>query len=221
MKNTLFAIWLAILPIIAFGQKFEPTTKWPYLYENFQTGTIFFSDSMKATMNLNIHLVKSSLHYLKGDLIYENDDIGIEKVMFGNDQYVYLNNELAKLIEKSGNNCLVSITRGDFDALYTGTGAYGTSTQTAAVKDLSSFDIGGLSNMNHRQLTIDKSNGKYLPVIVEYYFQIDGETVLATRREVEKYVGKNNKAALKDFVKKNKISWKNQSGLVKLLSYFD
>ena len=49
---------------------------------------------------------------------------------------------------------------GDFDVLFTTTGAYGTAAHTSAVNDLASYEIGGISNMNHRQLVLEKEDGK-------------------------------------------------------------
>ena len=57
-------------------------------------------------------------------------------------------------------------------------------------------------------------------MIKEYYFIFGDKIVEATRKEVEKSLGDNGKTKLKAFVKQNKIKWKNEDSLVKLLEFF-
>ncbi len=220
MKRQIILFCLFVFAIFVNAQTFEPTTKWPYLYKDFQSGTIFLSKGTKTTMTVNVHLLKSSLQYLKDELIYQADSKDVIRVEIGADQFIYIDGELAKILEKNGKNYLLSITKGDFDALTSGTGAYGTSAQSSATTDLSSMEIGGLSNMNHKQLVFEKEDGKILPLKTEYYFVIDGKPVLASKKEIIDFVDVQKKAQLNTFLKENRIKWKNKESLSKLLLFF-
>jgi hypothetical protein len=69
-------------------------------------------------------------------------------------------------------------------------------------------------------MKLERNDGKDLPLIEEYYFIFGDKIVEATRKEVEKSLGDNGKTKLKAFVKQNKIKWKNEDSLVKLLEFF-
>ena len=42
MRKLLSVIVLLGVAVMAHAQKFEPNTKWPYVYEHFTPGTIYF-----------------------------------------------------------------------------------------------------------------------------------------------------------------------------------
>jgi hypothetical protein len=47
MKKLLSVLVMAFATLIANAQSYEPNTKWPYIYENFTDGTIFFDGNKK------------------------------------------------------------------------------------------------------------------------------------------------------------------------------
>ena len=70
-----FIVLAFVATTAVHAQKFEPNTKWPYVYENFMPGTIYFEGNEKSSADLNIHLWGNMLHYVKGDgRIYQSDD---------------------------------------------------------------------------------------------------------------------------------------------------
>jgi len=201
------------------AQTYEPTTKWPYLYSDFKVGTVVFKDNGKTTTQLNIHLLGSVLHYEKDGLIYHVDNNKIAGIEIGGDNFIPIDGKLVKIVGKLGEDCLAILTLGDFDALVSSTGAYGMSSTTSAVNKLSSIEIGGLSNLNHRQLVLEKQEGRTLPLKTEYFFVIDGKVVKASKADVEKQIPTSKMADYKKFVKENKIKWKNEESLLLLLGF--
>ena len=70
--------------------KYKPNTKWPYIYENFTDGTIYFDSNQKTKAQLNIHLWGNKLHYISSaQKILEAETSGIIRVEIGGDAYIY------------------------------------------------------------------------------------------------------------------------------------
>ena len=67
MRKLLSVIVLLGFTVMAHAQKFEPNTKWPYVYEHFTPGTIYFEGNEKSSADMNIHLWGNVLHYVKAD----------------------------------------------------------------------------------------------------------------------------------------------------------
>lgn len=206
----------------ASATRYAPTTKWPYLYEEFQNGTVFFSSDQKTKqMRLNVHLQNCTLHYLDGDKVLQSNPRDIEMVQIGKDQFVYMNGELVRIVKADKEVSIVKLVKADMAALSKGTsGAYGMGTEVSAVNQLTSIQLGGVSNLSHTQMKLERSDGKDLPLINEYFFIFGDKIVEATRKDVEKSLGEDGKTKLKVFVKQNKIKWKDEVSLIKLLEFF-
>ncbi len=216
----LFAMLNTILTTNA--QNYEPNTKWPYIYENFTDGTVFFEGNKKAQKQLNIHLWGNKLHYLADDnRILEAKDKGVVRVEIGNDAYIYSDNQLVKILDVDQNNLVVELTKADFDALFTGTGAYGSSLNSSAARDLSSLDLGGIDNPELGRLLQERNDGRDLSVKHVFFFIIDGKQIEANKKEVESLLSDNGKKEWKAFQKQNKIKWKDEDSLAKVLSFIN
>lgn len=217
---SLFVLLCAVLTVSA--QKFEPNTKWPYLYEDFTQGTIFFNGNKKSEAKLNIHLWGNKLHYLKGDnKIYQSDDRDVIRVEIGSDAFIYSDHQLMKILSADNNNLLVVQDKADFDALFANTGAYGASLNSSAARDLSSLELGGLDTPELGLLLQERHDGRAIDVKQVYFFIIDGQQVEANKKEVEKLLSDNGKKEWKSFQKDNKIKWKNEESLLKVLSFIN
>lgn len=226
MKIKRFRFYLCLLLYVcsaSFIFAYQPTTTWPYLYEEFQDGTVYFHDKRKATdMKLNVHLQHATLHHLEGDKILQTNSSDISKVEIGNDIFIYMNGLLVQLIKSEENCMLVKLVEIDFKALNKSpTGAYGMTTEVSATKDLSSFQLGeSTANLNHSQMKLEQSDGKELPLIKEYYFILGDKIIEATRKDVTKSLTEAGQTQLKAFIKQHKIKWKDESGLIKLLDFY-
>lgn len=216
----LFAMLNTILTTNA--QNYEPNTKWPYIYENFTDGTVFFDGNKKAQMQLNIHLWGNKLHYLSDDnRILETKDKGVVRVEIGNDAYIFSDHKLVKILAVDQNNLVVELIKADFDALFTGTGAYGSSLNSSAARDLSSLDLGGIDNPELGRLLQERNDGRDLSVKHVFFFIIDGKQIEANKKEVESLLSDNGKKEWKAFQKQNKIKWKDEDSLAKVLSFIN
>ena len=222
MKKILLLFALLNTILTTNAQNYEPNTKWPYIYENFTDGTVFFEGNKKAQKQLNIHLWGNKLHYLADDnRILEAKDKGVVRVEIGNDAYIYSDNQLVKILDVDQNNLVVELTKADFDALFTGTGAYGSSLNSSAARDLSSLDLGGIDNPELGRLLQERNDGRDLSVKHVFFFIIDGKQIEANKKEVESLLSDNGKKEWKAFQKQNKIKWKDEDSLAKVLSFIN
>lgn len=223
MRKLLSVIVLLGFAVMAHAQKFEPNTKWPYVYEHFTPGTIYFEGNEKSPADMNIHLWGNVLHYVKADgKIYQSDDRKVVRVEIGTDAYLYSDHKLMKLIANEGTNLLVLLTKGDFDAMRSsGGGAYGSSLNSSASRDLSSlgFDLGGLDQPELGLMLQEKKEGRTIPLVYQYFFIIGGQQIEATKKGVGKFLGDAKADAWKQFQKEHKIKWKQEESLKEVLLF--
>jgi hypothetical protein len=205
------------------GQEYTPTTNWPYLFENFQDGTIHFKEGDNTLKKVNIHLHKNTLHYVENDKIYQIDDKNdIDFVEINNEKFVYKNKELLQVIQQIENNGLYLLAKVDLDKLTTATGAYGSNAQTASTRNLTNLDFVDVVNIRYVQLISGKEEGRLLPLKKSYYFDISGELIPANKKEVEKRLETSQvKEEYKQFVKKNKIKWNQANSLIQVLEFLN
>ena len=223
MRKVFSVIGLLLLTVVAYAQKFEPNTKWPYVYEHFTPGTIYFEGNEKSSADMNIHLWGNVLHYVKADgKIYQSDDRKVVRVEIGTDSYIYSDHKLVKLLANQGTNLLVLLTKGDFDAMRSsGGGAYGSSLNSSASRDLSSlgFDLGGLDQPELGLMLQEKKEGRTIPLVYQYFFIIGGQQIEATKKGVGKFLGDAKADAWKQFQKEHKIKWKQEESLKEVLLF--
>ena len=221
MSRKILLFYLFSLFSMSVGaQRYVPNTKWPYLYEDFQKGTIYMEGNKKSEAELNVHLLGNVLHYIKPDgKIYHSDDRNIIRVEIGSDAYIYSDRQLVQIVANEGTNLLLKLKKADFDAMEAGSGAYGASLNSSAARDLSSLDLGGLNTPELGKMLQEKKDGRDIPIVENYYFVINDTRIDATKREVEKFVGLERAGDLKKFLKENKIKWKNTESLKQLLKF--
>ena len=96
-----------------------------------------------------------------------------------------------------------------------------TAAHISAANNLASYEIGGISNMNHRQLVLEKEDGKLLPIKTSLYFILDGKSVAATKKGFKEMLDADKYKQLEAYAKANKINWKNIIDLQKILVFFE
>ena len=165
MKRLLFAGLLGVITSLGLRAG-EPTTMWPYLFDDFMEASIYSKSGNKGEAKVNIHLLRNDLHYLNGSQIYcpdNQNDIG--RVVFADStEFVRCENFFIEVLGETPQAILGRRTTGDFDRLLQGTGAYGTSSSTSAVDNLSSLQLGGIANLNYDMIRVERENGQTLPV---------------------------------------------------------
>ena len=220
MRKIIVLLLLVTTALTVSAQKYSPNTKWPYVYENFTEGTIFFEGNKKTKAQLNIHLLGNKLHYLADDgRIFTSDDKDVIRVEIGSDAYIYSDHKLVRIVAVDKTNLLVELTKADFDALFTSTGAYGASLNSSSSRDLSSLDLGGLENAELGRMLQEKNDGRDIPLKKQYLFILGGKQIEATKKSVESILNADGQKDWKDFQKQNKIKWKNEESLSQVLTF--
>lgn len=217
MKRLIFVL-LSLNALCAMAQ-FKPNTKWPYLYEEFSAGKVYCGNKVNSDLNLNIHLWGNALHYISPDgKILESTYRDISRVEILGDVYLMADDKLMKLVASKNNNVLLLYTKGDFASLNNGGGAYGASLNSSATMELTSLDLGGMDKPALAKLQQEKNDGRVIPLTKEYYFIIGDELIEATKKEMN-----DNFSSIdgwKQFLSDNKIKWKREESLIKILDFF-
>lgn len=219
MRKLLLMILLGCT-ILANAQ-FAPNTRWPYLYENFSQGTIYFAKNQKSEAQLNIHLLGNTLHYITQDgKIFESSDKDVIRVEIGNDIYWFANHKLMQVMAQKGDCALLKLVYGDFNSMTSGSGAYGSSLNSSASRDLSSLDLGGLNQPELGKMLQERNDGSEIPLETAYYFILGGKVVEANKKTVTETVEASQSDNWKKFLKENKIKWKKEDSLISVLGFF-
>ena len=220
MKRLLFAGLLGVITSLGLRAG-EPTTMWPYLFDDFMEASIYSKSGNKGEAKVNIHLLRNDLHYLNGSQIYcpdNQNDVG--RVVFADStEFVRCENFFIEVLGETPQAILGRRTTGDFDRLLQGTGAYGTSSSTSAVDNLSSLQLGGIANLNYDMIRVERENGQTLPVSTRLCFIVGGEIVNANKKTVSKLLPESNRKEFNVFLKANKIKWSKVDHLQKVLEY--
>lgn len=194
---------------------------WPYLFTDFTEATLHFRSGETGQAKVNIHLLHNDLHYLNGSKIFTTDNQNdvARVVLPDNRAFVRCENLYIEVLGETPQAILGRRTTGDFDRLAQGTGAYGTSSSTSAVDNLSSLQIGGLTNLNYDLIRVERENGQTLPLSVRFCFVIDGQLYNANKRTISKLLPEADQKEFNTFLKKNKVKWNREEGLQKVLEY--
>ena len=215
---TVLALMLSLSGMSA--QSSEPTTTWPYIYSDFKSGELKPLSGAPIQGVFNIHVLESRLHFIDNGMIREMKPSEILSVKVGDDSFATVSGKMMKVLAKSDNGFVAEEVLVDIARLNTTGGAYGSSSNSIATQALSSLEgIGGTrTNMNHMELKNAKDEGSALPVIVKKYLVFPGHVVYATKTDVSKLAG-IDKDELNTFIKENKIKWKDENSLIKVLDF--
>lgn len=202
------------------AQDHKPTTSWPYLYADFQQGQLKKNIGAPIDGTYNIHIHLGTLHYIEDGMIREVLSSEVFSLKIGNDIYANVGGTIMKVLAQSDNGFIALETLVDMASLNATGGAYGSSSNSIATQALSSMEgIGGSrSNMNHMELKNSKDEGQVLPVKEKIYLVFPDMNVYAAKKDVSEMRGVDKKA-LNDFLKDNKIKWKDPQSLILLLDY--
>lgn len=220
MKRLFLLLSCLCLSLTASAQ-IEAYTTWPYRYPDFQKGTLTLSNGQQRVMSVNIHLLKGELHFIDEKGLIQMAPAGqFSTVQIGEDLYRRVNGYLMQITPGPDQKHFVAVRRtADLTALNETGGAYGVSSTTASTRRITSVDLPGMVNTSHMELAQNKENGQKLTIKSEYFLVIDGKAVKAAKKDVTEAVGSERAADFKQFLKKNKINWKDAQSLTRLFDF--
>jgi len=220
MKRFLLLTFFWSLALTAHAQ-IQAYTTWPYYYPDFQQGTLILSNGQERIMPINIHLLKGDLHFIDAKGVIQMAPAGqFSAVVIGEDTFRRVGGYLMKITPGPDEQHFVAVRSiADMTAVNETGGAYGTPATTASTQRITSIDLPGFVNTSHMEMMQNRESGTKLKIKQEYYIVIDGNAVKATKRDFTAAVGSEKSAALKAFLKKNKINWKDEQSLLKLFDF--
>jgi len=199
----------------------NPSTTWPYLYNDFTNGTIYMKDGAKSDALLNVQVRHDRLHFIDKGIIREADLSQVLVVTAGNDKYYPVDGELRKVVVENEKGAVAVSLLGNFAALQETGGGYGASSTSSSTRKLSSVEVDGQVNQNHMLILQEKENGADLQLITTYYLLFGNTCVKATRKDVEDALPADAVPAWKAWLKANKIKWKEPKDLLKVVEYLN
>ena len=215
-SRILLFVAMLLLAGKAYAQ-YEPTTTWPYLYQDFTAGELQPLNSAARQGMFNIHIPHGCLHFIDGEMIRELSAAEVFSAKIGNDFYLCAGGRLMRVLAQSGNVYVLENSDVDMNQLNSTGGAYGSSSTTLATTALSSFEntASGAAATNHMQLKSSKEDGKILPIVSKKYILFPGRLVYAAKKDVMEIDGLEQSMTAA-FLKEQKIKWKEDASLLKL-----
>jgi len=217
MKRTII-LSIALLCWL-FGQaQSETTRERPFFHDEFRLGTVFFSEGNTVRAMLNYNFVSQEMQFLNH---LENDAIldlvrqpNLTHVEIGDDVFVPVGRGFAHII-RGGPVMLLKRKHIDIVA-GRGRGAYGSSTNTAAVRT-PPYLIGGIGGATAANFTNLPLETEYR-VRLHFYLMKNGSIYSATRRNFLR-VYREVRPQLEAFMRDNTIDFSNERHLLGLTNF--
>lgn len=219
MKKFISLVFVLLFSgFVALAQ--DPTTSWPYLYQDFLDGTVYMKQGQCLQQRMNIHLGHSKVHFLDGQTIKVLSIADVAAIKIGEDSFVPFEGKMLKVEQSSPKGLIASETVGDFAALAETGGAYGTSSTTQSTQRMSSLDAFQTEGQNHMIILQNKHNGQILPLKTKYYLISPAASCRAAKKELTA-VFSDRAGEWKAFLKGHKINWNKPESLAQILEFLD
>lgn len=218
MKKLILTLSCLLWVVAALSAQ-EPTTTYPYMYQQFTDGTVVLDGGKEEARKLNIHLRADKLHYADGGIIKEAFLKDVNAVKIGNDVFVPVYGSMMKVVAKNDNGMVVVEILGDFEASREATGAYGTSSTSSATMKLTSVQTDAQVNQNYMNILNEKDHGVPLRTVSTYYIFTQKLKVKAAEKDVREALSADKADGWKTFLKTHKIKWKNPQSVLSVVDY--
>lgn len=217
-----------------FSNEYEPSSAWPYMYEDFKEAIVYYQTGNPESARINVHLLKNELHFTDGEkIMIVHDAYNIDSVVCEDGKVLLRRTNL--YITQAGKTSRIVVghsCEGDLHALDDSNGAYGTRTSTGATNDVSSFDNEGAYGLHgqhgnmavnrYKDMRANHLSSRTLPTIKRTLFIIDDSMIChATKGGVNKILDKEQKKAFNKFLKENKIRWKETDDLLLVAQFLE
>ena len=159
--------------------------------------------------------------YVDGEGIIMRADMSkVYTAKVGDDVYVNVLGRMYRVLSELDLGNIVSGVEIDQEQQGKVSIGYGISSSTASAQGVSLLMDGRFfqGNRSLQQTSLDKYNGSVLPVKEVLYLMLGDRLIPATRQEILNVPGVDKKAAA-DFIKKEKIKWKDPASLEKLVIF--
>lgn len=205
----------------AAAQDYTPTVNWPYVNPDFYDGVLRQRGNKLSKARFNVHLGQGQLHILTDGEIAEATISDVLSVTIGEEEFTNIGGKMMKVLAQSEKGFVVEERLADYSAVIRNDGAYGGSNSNSAKGfsyDENYGNYGYLITNNYEDLLSQKNDAEELPMTVQRYIVIDGLPTLAIRKNVAAMDGVDKKA-FSEFLKAEKINWKDPQDMLKVIDF--
>ena len=220
MKKILILLAATLFAANVMAQE-EPTVNWPYLYPDFIEGESLLIGGKTVTAKYNIHLGLGALHFVNDGTIAESSVANILTITLGDQLLRNVGGKMLVVLAQAEGGLVVQETLADYSAIVRDDGAYGGSLSNAAKGfsyDENYGNYGYLVTNNYEDLLSIKNESEVLPVTKKTYLFINDNLIIASKKNVSALEGVDKKA-FADYLKANKIDWKDPADLAKVIDF--
>lgn len=205
----------------AAAQDYTPTVNWPYVNPDFYDGVLRQMGNKLSKARFNVHLGQGALHILTDGEIAEAAITDVLSVTIGEEEFTNVGGKMMKVLAQSDKGFVVEERLADYSAVVRNDGAYGGSNSNSAKGFSYDENYGNYSYLitnNYEDLLSQKDDAEELPTTVKRYIVINGLPTLAIRKNVAAMDGVDKKA-FSEFLKAEKIDWKEPQDMLKVIDY--
>ena len=225
MRKLLLLCIGMLLAVSAFAQEENPTANWPYLYPDFTPGQLLYANKAPSNALFNIHLNQSVAHYVVKGKIRVVDTWGVTGLVIGDDEFRFMAGKMLKVLAESEKGYIVQEIRSNYAAIVRKDGAYGTTSLNSTTTKTFLYNENAINQYDGYLLTDDykelhamKNQSETLPVLTNRFLLIGQQLIPANKKNVAA-LESIDKKAFSAFLKANKIDWKNNEDLLKVVDF--
>lgn len=214
-----------LLAVAASAQEESPTANWPYLYPDFMPGKLLYVNRDPSNAMFNIHLNQCIAHYIVKDKIRVVDTWGVVGLVIGEDTFRFMAGKMLKVLAESEAGYVVQETRSNYAAIVRKDGAYGTTSLNSTTTKTFLYNENAINQYDgylltdvYKDLHAMKNQSETLPVLTNRYLLIGQQLIPANKKSVSDVEGIDKKT-FSAFLKANKIDWKDNQDLLKVVEF--
>jgi hypothetical protein len=203
----------------------NPKSSWPFYFHDFVPAQIFFQGDNNALTEtkVNINLFTGELQYIDNSntiRILDNiDDIKSIRIA-GDMNFIFVDGFVQEVIAQNGDNyAITKRKKGILTDLEDVSGAYGSSTTTSAVDKINDKLIGGLNVFSYPSLVETKDDGISFDPEIKYFLIKGKESFVLNKKNLKQAFDEAKSKKISSFLKKEKIGFKDEKDLARLLDY--
>lgn len=228
MKKAFFLTVALLLLAASVLAAQEPTTSWPFKFNDFQSGAVMTRGQqvISSYENLfNINLATGGVNYVDGGTIMEADMRQVSMAQIADLVYVNIGGKMHELLFEGEKGLVVRLESVDVEKMNKTDIGYGVSSSTASSRK-TSLDLLGFGNwegihltgQTYTQARMKQGNGDPIPLRSDLYLVVDGVRIEARKAAVMNlpYI---DKQAAKSFFKAHKVKWNNAETLQPLVEF--
>ena len=217
-----FAIIALLSGFMLDAAEYEPTTNWPYVYEEFIPGHVKTHQGADISYDkLNVNLVSGRVHYVEDGVIMQADLNTIALLSIADDSWMCVGGRMMKVLRNTAQSAVLLRMTIDTDAMNSADIGYGKS----SIDSTSNLSLVALScgmdysvNRSIDDLQRERYDGRPLEIREVCGIYYKGTFVPATRTDVLK-IPSIDKDAVKQYLKTEKIKFNRTDDLARLADF--